>query len=128
MYLRAGIDSLPRMSLDSISLARSAVPGFAIAIAVLIAGLLLALTVGRYPVGLGELMSVLYAKVAGHHADVSPAVESVILQVRGPRVMAAMLVGAALAVAGTAFQGLFRNPLEGVLECCTSGDSIRCHV
>ena len=31
--------------------ARSAVPGFAIAIAVLIAGLLLALTVGRYPVG-----------------------------------------------------------------------------
>jgi iron complex transport system permease protein len=40
-----------------------------------------------------------------------PAVESVILQVRGPRVIAAMLVGAALAVAGTAFQGLFRNPL-----------------
>ena len=91
--------------------ARSAVPGFAIAIAVLIAGLLLALTVGRYPVGLGDLMSVLYAKAAGHRADVSPAVESVILQVRGPRVMAAMLVGAALAVAGTAFQGLFRNPL-----------------
>ena len=40
-----------------------------------------------------------------------PAVESVILQVRGPRVLAAVLVGAALAVAGTAFQGLFRNPL-----------------
>ena len=34
-----------------------------------------------------------------------------ILQVRGPRVLAAALVGAALAVAGTAFQGLFRNPL-----------------
>src|SRR5262249_6744179 len=31
--------------------------------------------------------------------------------VRGPRVVAAALVGAALAVAGTAFQGLFRNPL-----------------
>ncbi len=91
--------------------ARSAVPGLAIAIAVLIAGLLLALTVGRYPVGLGDLISVLYAKVVGHRADVPPAVESVILQVRGPRVIAAMLVGAALAVAGTAFQGLFRNPL-----------------
>jgi iron complex transport system permease protein len=91
--------------------ARSAMPGLAIAIAVLIAGLLLALTVGRYPVGLGDLISVLYAKVVGHRADVPPAVESVILQVRGPRVIAAMLVGAALAVAGTAFQGLFRNPL-----------------
>ena len=86
-------------------------PGFAIAIAVLIAGLLLALTVGRYPVSLGDLLSVLYAKAAGHRADVAPAVESVIWQVRGPRVIAAMLVGAALAVAGTAFQGLFRNPL-----------------
>src|SRR5882757_924690 len=106
MYLRAGIDSLPRMSKP-----RSAVPGFAIAIAVLIAGLLLALTVGRYPVGLGDLANVLTAKLAGHRADVSPAVESVIWQVRGPRVIAAMLVGAALAVAGTAFQGLFRNPL-----------------
>src|SRR5258707_1630516 len=91
--------------------ARSAVPGLAIAIAVLIGGLLLALTVGRYPVGLGDLISVLYAKVVGHRADVPPAVESVILQVRGPRVIAAVLVGAALAVAGTAFQGLFRNPL-----------------
>src|SRR5207302_10958825 len=44
-------------------------------------------------------------------AGTSPAVENVILLVRGPRVIAAALVGAALAVAGTAFQGLFRNPL-----------------
>ena len=41
------------------SSARSALPGFAIAIAVLIAGLLLALTVGRYPVSLGDLIGVL---------------------------------------------------------------------
>lgn len=91
--------------------ARSAAPGFAIAIAILIAGLLLALTVGRYPVSLGDLVSVLAAKAGGYRAEVLPAVESVIFQVRGPRVVAAMLVGAALAVAGTAFQGLFRNPL-----------------
>jgi iron complex transport system permease protein len=106
MYLQAGIDSLAGMRKS-----RSAVPGFAIATAVLIAGLLLALTVGRYPVGLGDLLGVLTAKLTGHRADVLPAVESVIWQVRGPRVIAAMLVGAALAVAGTAFQGLFRNPL-----------------
>ncbi len=90
---------------------RSALPGLAIATGVLIAGLLLAFTVGRYPVSLGELMSVLLAKLSGGRADVAPAVESVILQVRGPRVLAAVLVGSALAVAGTAFQGLFRNPL-----------------
>jgi iron complex transport system permease protein len=92
-------------------LTRSAVPGLAIATAVLIAGLLLAFTVGRYPVSLAELANVLFSKITAHRADVSPAVESVIMQVRGPRVLAAALVGAALAVAGTAFQGLFRNPL-----------------
>ena len=90
---------------------RSALPGLATATAVLIAGLLLAFTVGRYPVSLAELFNVLFANVTGQNADVSMAVQSVILQVRGPRVLAAALVGAALAVAGTAFQGLFRNPL-----------------
>ena len=89
---------------------RSAVPGFAIAFGVLIGGLLAAFTVGRYPVGLGDLVGVL-AKALGHRVDISPAIETVVLQVRGPRVLAAGLVGAALALAGTAFQGLFRNPL-----------------
>jgi iron complex transport system permease protein len=90
---------------------RSSLPSFLIAFAFLLAGLLLAFVVGRYPVGLGDLVNVVAAKLAGRAADVPPAVESVIWQVRGPRVIAAALVGAALAVAGTAFQGLFRNPL-----------------
>jgi iron complex transport system permease protein len=90
---------------------RSAVPGFAIAVGVLIAGFLVAFTVGRYPVGLGDLANVLASKVLGYRTVLPPAVESVILQVRGPRVLAAVFVGAALALAGTAFQGLFRNPL-----------------
>jgi iron complex transport system permease protein len=86
-------------------------PGFAIALAVLLAGLLAAFTIGRYPVGISDLVDVLASKALGHRTQVSPAVESVILQVRGPRVLAALLIGAALALAGTAFQGLFRNPL-----------------
>jgi len=92
-------------------LSRSALPGLAIATAVLIAGLLLAFTVGRYPVSLGDLFTALYAALSGHRADVPQAVASVIFEVRGPRVLAAAMIGAALAVAGTAFQGLFRNPL-----------------
>lgn len=90
---------------------RSAAPGFLIAFAVLIAGLLLAFMVGRYPIGFGDLLHVVAAKLGIGAASVPPAVENVIWQVRGPRVVAAALVGAALAIAGTAFQGLFRNPL-----------------
>jgi iron complex transport system permease protein len=91
--------------------ARSAAPGFLIAFAVLIAGLLLAFMVGRYPISLGDLLHVVAEKLGIGGAGVPPAVENVIWQVRGPRVVAAALVGAALAIAGTAFQGLFRNPL-----------------
>ena len=92
-------------------MARSSAPGFLISFLVLIAGLLLAFTVGRYPVNLSDLFAVISAKLTGHTPNVPAAVENVIWQVRGPRIVAAILVGAALAVAGTAFQGLFRNPL-----------------
>src|SRR5690242_13530159 len=72
--------------------------------------MLLAFTVGRYPVTLADLARVLTSKLTGHTTSNS-AVEGIILQVRAPRLFAAALVGAALAVAGTAFQGLFRDPL-----------------
>jgi iron complex transport system permease protein len=92
-------------------MARSGTPGLLISCLVLVAGLLLAFAVGRYPVNPGDFFAVFAAKLTGHASGVPPAVENVIWQVRGPRVLAAALVGGALAVAGTAFQGLFRNPL-----------------
>jgi iron complex transport system permease protein len=90
---------------------RSAAPGLLIALTVLIAGLLLALAVGRYPLSIGDVFNVITAKLAGRTPDVPAAAANVIWQIRGPRVLAAALVGASLAIAGTAFQGLFRNPL-----------------
>jgi iron complex transport system permease protein len=65
----------------------------------------IAFAVGRYPVSVGELFSVFSGQ------DVASNVQTVVMQVRGPRVIAAVLVGAALAAAGTAYQGMFRNPL-----------------
>ena len=41
----------------------------------------------------------------------TPATETIVWDLRLPRVLTAMLVGAALAVAGATFQGLIRNPL-----------------
>jgi iron complex transport system permease protein len=38
-------------------------------------------------------------------------VEAVVLQIRGPRVLAALLVGAALAASGVVYQAMLRNPL-----------------
>jgi iron complex transport system permease protein len=41
----------------------------------------------------------------------SPTIESVLFDVRLPRLLAGLLIGAGLSVSGAAFQGLFRNPL-----------------
>ena len=90
---------------------RSFLPGLVVALGVLALGLVVAFTVGRYPVTLAELGDVIIARLSGRPSTAPAAVENVVLLVRGPRVVAALLVGAALAVAGTAFQGLFRNPL-----------------
>ena len=49
--------------------------------------------------------------------------EQILMKVRLPRILLGMLVGASLAVAGAAFQGVLRNPLAdpftlGVSSCC----------
>ena len=41
----------------------------------------------------------------------TPAAETIVWELRLPRVLTAMVVGAGLAVAGATFQGLLRNPL-----------------
>ena len=76
-----------------------------LAAALLAALVVVAFAVGRYPVSLADMLALLTG------APVSPTVETIVLQVRGPRIAAALLIGAALAAAGTAYQGMFRNPL-----------------
>ncbi len=74
-----------------------------IAVAALLGAVLAALALGRYPIPLSVLLYGLGA--------MDPAMATVLWNVRLPRVLAATLVGAALAGAGAAFQGMFRNPL-----------------
>lgn len=66
---------------------------------------------GKYPVSPHDLVAVLWGKLAGAATGVPPAVETVVWQIRLPRIAAAVLIGAALAAAGSTYQGLFRNPL-----------------
>jgi len=84
---------------------------YVLAVGALLGLTALAFAVGRYPVSVSELLALLAAKVTGGGHALPQNVETVVLQVRGPRVAAALLVGAALAAAGTAYQGMFRNPL-----------------
>ncbi|MCW5709342.1 iron ABC transporter permease [Shinella sp.] len=70
---------------------------------------LASMMVGKYGGGLQPLLIALRQLVTGETTD--PLLATVLWNVRLPRVLAAIVVGAGLAAAGATYQGLFRNPL-----------------
>jgi iron complex transport system permease protein len=79
----------------------------AVALGALILG---ATAVGSVSVPLGDTASVILARL-GLPLTPDPKWDAIIFLVRLPRVLGAVVIGAALAVAGTVMQGLLRNPL-----------------
>jgi iron complex transport system permease protein len=69
------------------------------------------LAIGKYDVSPGEVATVIAAKITGAQSGLSATVETMVWHVRLPRVLAGLLIGAALSAAGAVYQGLFRNPL-----------------
>ncbi|MGQ0752101.1 MAG: FecCD family ABC transporter permease [Betaproteobacteria bacterium] len=81
------------------------------ALAALSVLVVVAFSVGRYPVSAGELAALLSSYLTGSERGADSTAEAVIFKIRGPRIVAAILIGAALAAAGAAYQNMFRNPL-----------------
>ena len=79
----------------------------------LLAALLAAVAIGSVGVGIGETAAILGRRLLGLPltATWSPAAETIIFELRLPRVLTAMLVGGGLSMAGTVFQALLRNPM-----------------
>lgn len=72
---------------------------------------LLSFSLGRYTIPLPMMFSIIGNSLFGQHAQVSAAAVTVMYSVRLPRIIAAALIGGALATAGATYQGLFRNPM-----------------
>ncbi len=89
--------------------ARRSVAVLIVLAAILVLAVLLAAMLGPYPLLPDEVVGALWRRLVGE-ARPGP-VDTVLFQIRLPRVMAALLVGAALAAAGASYQTLFRNPL-----------------
>ena len=97
---------------------------------------------GRFYINPGTVVKVLLSKIIPLHQTWSATMETVIFQVRLPRVFLALLVGAALSISGSSFQGMFQNPLVspdilGVSSAAgfgasvailLSGDSLTIHI
>lgn len=80
---------------------------------VLIVSLFTAMAVGAYDISTLEAMQVVWSKIAhSTEAEAEGDLSAMIVwQIRLPRILLAVAVGAALATAGAIFQACFRNPL-----------------
>ncbi|MGP8306017.1 FecCD family ABC transporter permease [Vibrio sp. YIC-376] len=65
------------------------------------------ITVGPMNISFAESLRGL----TGHHSELAPHIQVVINEIRLPRTILCMFIGAILAICGVVMQGLFRNPL-----------------
>jgi iron complex transport system permease protein len=99
-----------RASAPDLPVLRRPAVALAVAAFALVATSCVALAVGRFPVSVGQVLEILRSEVAGA-APSEQASRDVVLLVRLPRILLAVLVGGGLAVCGAALQAVFRNPL-----------------
>ncbi|EML1937718.1 iron ABC transporter permease [Providencia stuartii] len=87
---------------------------------VMISGLLLvvfiicfvtALNSGKYSLTFNQFLNLLMAELSTSTTIDDPRTATVFWQIRFPRTLAAIIIGGGLAIAGAAYQGMFRNPL-----------------
>ncbi|WP_033827916.1 FecCD family ABC transporter permease [Bacillus andreraoultii] len=79
--------------------------------AFLIVAILVGISIGTVMVPIVDIVKVITAGIFHKEPNVDPMFVSIVWNIRLPRVLLAGFVGASLAIAGAAFQGLLRNPL-----------------
>jgi len=78
----------------------------------LLFSVLLGTSIGTVYVPITTIIKIMEAKFLGFTTErIDPMFTNIVLDIRLPRVILSGLVGAALAIAGAAFQGLLKNPL-----------------
>jgi ABC-type Fe3+-siderophore transport system permease subunit len=97
--------------------------GFVMLISLLVVALvtavLFSLATGAVRVSPRAILAALF----GHH-QLTTTQQIILLQIRLPRVLASGVVGAALAISGLMFQGLFRNPMADPYVIGSSGGAV----
>jgi iron complex transport system permease protein len=71
---------------------------------------LISLSMGRYNIPLRNIIEIIMHGLSAENSNINQ-IATVLLQIRLPRIIAAILIGGALSLSGTAYQSMFRNPM-----------------
>lgn len=77
---------------------------------VLLSAVLLSFWVGYFPLAPAEVVGAFLSRF-GFQAELRPQAVTIFWNIRLPRILSAVFIGASLSVAGATYQGMFRNPL-----------------
>jgi iron complex transport system permease protein len=77
----------------------------------LFVAVVISLRMGAYPISIPDIVMTLFNRVAARTDQIPSEFFLVVFGLRLPRIALGIIVGAALATAGTGFQALLRNPL-----------------
>ena len=77
----------------------------------LVAAFFFSMCIGRYSITPMEVVKVISSHITDSVNDISSIQSNVVMQVRLPRILLSMIIGAGLACSGAAYQCLFGNPL-----------------
>ncbi|GHN02933.1 hemin ABC transporter permease [Cytophagales bacterium WSM2-2] len=79
--------------------------------AILVVTFIAGLAIGQMTIPVSEIVAILLKKFYFSSSIVNEVHESILWDIRLPRLLMTLVIGAALGVSGAALQGLFRNPL-----------------
>ncbi|MCE5235755.1 MAG: iron ABC transporter permease, partial [Eubacteriales bacterium] len=79
--------------------------------AVLFAAFLFSFSIGRYGVPVSEVVRIFLSRVFPLEQTWTAEMQTVVINIRLPRILIACLVGCALSSAGASYQGVFQNPM-----------------
>ncbi len=78
---------------------------------ILLGVFMLSFSIGRYGVSVSEVVRIFLGRIFPMTQTWTAEMQTVVLNIRLPRIVMACLVGCALSAAGASYQGVFQNPM-----------------
>ena len=85
--------------------------GLFLLLALLLGIFFLSAALGKYPLSLRDILSLVWARLTGAEIQLPRAATLAFWNIRMPRILLGLVVGAGLSLSGASFQAIFRNPL-----------------